>query len=104
MTPTAPDSATDEVALLSSKPVDADGVSAVLAGTIAWVVVGLVLMLFFRPALAEHGASWWLWVPPAGALMGLAGLPYVLRRRAAYRRHAAAHGESTNTHGGESLS
>ncbi|TXH44663.1 MAG: hypothetical protein E6Q90_03465 [Actinobacteria bacterium] len=64
----------------------------------------MVLFGFFRPALAEHEASWWLWVPAAGAAMGLLGLPYVLRRRAAYRRHAATRDESVGAHEEESAS
>lgn len=104
MTPATPASPAEEVELLSSKPVDADGVSAVVTGTVVWVVVGLVLFGFFRPALAEHEASWWLWVPAAGAAMGLLGLPYVLRRRAAYRRHAATRDESVGAHEEESAS
>ena len=87
-----PESATDvtaQVDELISKPVDADGVQALTLGTIAWAVAGIVLLLFFRPQLAAHDASWWLWVCLVGALLGLVALPYVLRRRAVYQRAAA---------------
>lgn len=78
-----------EIAALSESPVDADGVSAVAVGTCLWAVAGAILWLFFRPELAAHDASWWLWVCFAGFALGLVGLPYVTRRRSAYRRHAA---------------
>lgn len=78
-----------EIAELSATPVDADGVSAVAIGTCLWAVAGATLWLFFRPALETHDASWWLWVCVVGFGLGLVGLPYVMRRRAVYRRHAA---------------
>ena len=62
---------------------------ALTLGTIAWAIAGIVLLLFFRPQLAAHDASWWLWVCLVGALLGLVALPYVLRRRAVYQRAAA---------------
>lgn len=74
---------------LTAKPVDADGVAAVAIGTAAWAVAGLVLVLFFRSELAADGNSWWLWVCLVGFGLGLIGLPYVIRRRAVYRQHAA---------------
>lgn len=74
---------------LTAQPVDADGVAAVALGTAAWAVAGLVLVLFFRPELAADGNSWWLWVCLVGFGLGLIGLPYVIRRRAVYRQHAA---------------
>lgn len=73
------------------EPLDVDGVGAVATGTVLWLVALLVL-LPFRDRLAEHDASWWLWVCVAGAGLGLLGLPYVIRRRTAYRRHRAAAG------------
>jgi LPXTG-motif cell wall-anchored protein len=63
---------------------DVDGVGAVTAGTIAWAVA-LVLCLAFRTPLADAGRTWWTWVCLAGLLLGLAGLVFVRRRRAAYR-------------------
>lgn len=78
----------DQRALEKASAVDADGVNAVVAGTIAWAVAAAVLWLFFRNSLAESDSSWWLWVCVTGCALGLIGLPYVLRRRAAYRRHS----------------
>jgi MYXO-CTERM domain-containing protein len=65
------------------KPLDVDGVGAVLYGTIAWTLA-LVACLVLRGRLATDGRSWWTWVCLAGALLGVAGLWFVRRRRAAY--------------------
>ena len=72
------------------QPLDADGVGAVAAGTVAWLVGYAVLVLFFRDELTAHGTQWWLTVCLVGAGLGLLGLIYTTRRRAAYRK--AAHG------------
>lgn len=80
----------DEIATLTQRPVDADGVNAVALGTIAWTVALGVLLVFFREPLAEADASWWIWVCAVGVGLGLLGLLYVTRRREAYRRHEFA--------------
>jgi hypothetical protein len=77
-------SVTDPAAL---KPVDVDGVGAILSGTIAWALAW-VLCLLLRDRLAADGRSWWAWVCLAGALLGLAGLLFVRRRAAVYRAAA----------------
>jgi hypothetical protein len=59
---------------------DADAVRPVLAGTIAWLIAGGVLLLR-RDDLADSGRLWWLWVPIAGAALGLVGLALTTRRR-----------------------
>jgi LPXTG-motif cell wall-anchored protein len=69
------------------QPVDVDGVGAVLYGTIAWTVA-LVVALLLRDRLAADGNAWWIWVCLAGALLGLAGLWFVRRRRDAYATKA----------------
>jgi hypothetical protein len=61
------------------EPVDVDGVRAVAVGTVLWAVALVVLAL-----VGKRGEV--LWVCAAGVGLGLLGLPYVLRRRAAYRR------------------
>lgn len=73
----------------ATSPVDADGVSAVAAGTVLWAIGGVILVLFFRTPLADADASWWLWVPLVGTVLGLIGLPYTIRRRSAYRAAAS---------------
>lgn len=82
---TSPDSAMDATTIA---PVDADGVGVAVTGTCMWVVAGIVLWLGFGSQLRAADAQWWLWVCAIGALLGLVGLTYVLRRRAVYRSHA----------------
>ncbi len=86
-----------ELERLTSTPVDADGVTAVALGTVAWAIAAAVLWFGFRGELQAADAAWWIWVCVVGTVLGLIGLPYVVRRRAVYRRHAAEHraGEST---------
>ena len=69
------------------KPLDVDGVTAVVSGTIAFAV-GFVVLLFFRSTLQQNGDTWWLWVCATGAALGLLGTAFAVRRRAAYRAAA----------------
>ncbi len=69
---------------LQVDPLDEDGVGAVAIGTGLWLVA-LVILLLFRGQLSESGAQWWIWVAITGAALGLPGLWYTRRRRAAYR-------------------
>ena len=66
------------------KPLDVDGVGAVAAGTLLWLVA-LIVLLFFREDLADSGSEWWIWVAAAGFGLGLPGLWYTRRRRSVYR-------------------
>lgn len=75
---------------VATRPVDADGVTAVALGTVLWAVAGGVLAVFFRPQLNEAGTSWWLWVCAVGTGLGLLGLAYVVRRRNVYRAAATS--------------
>ncbi len=70
-------------------PLDLDGVTAVLVGTIAWAVATVVLLLL-REQLAESDREWWVWVGVSGVGLGLIGLWYTRRRRAAIARVRAA--------------
>jgi hypothetical protein len=72
------DQAPEETSL-EVEPVDVDGVRAVAVGTVIWAVALVVLAL-----IGKRGEV--LWVCAAGVGLGLLGMPYVLRRRAAYRR------------------
>ena len=67
------------------EPLAVDGVRAVLVGTALWLAA-LIVLLLLHHQLAARGAQWWIWTTLAGALFGLPGLWFVLRRRAAYRR------------------
>jgi hypothetical protein len=67
-------------------PLDVDGVAAVGLGTIAFGIA-LIACLFYRDNLTADGRQWWIWVCATGAGLGLAGLVFVLRRRAVYRAY-----------------
>jgi Protein of unknown function (DUF2530) len=66
-------------------PLDVDGVGAVVMGTVLWAVA-LVVLLVLRPSLEASDSQWWIWVALTGTLLGIPGLAYTTRRRAAYRR------------------
>lgn len=67
------------------EPLDEDGVGAVAVGTAAWAVA-LVVLLLLRDRLAANDSQWWIAVAATGVGLGLVGLLYTMRRRAAYRR------------------
>lgn len=60
-----------------------DGVAAITAGTILWAVAFVVLLLAGVRFGDPNG--WWLQVCLTGAGLGLLGVVYTRRRRAAYR-------------------
>ena len=62
------------------RPLDVDGVAAVAVGTVCWIVA-LIVLLFERSSLGSSGRTWWLWVAVSGALLGCAGLVFLVRRR-----------------------
>lgn len=66
-------------------PLDVDGVRAVAVGTALWALA-LVALLPFTGSLREDGHLWWLGTCATGVVLGLAGLVYVVRRRAALHR------------------
>lgn len=68
-------------------PLEADDVRIVALGTAVWVLA-LIACLVLRGSLAERGHQSWVWVALAGVFLGLVGLRYVVRRRAALRRAA----------------
>ena len=65
------------------EPLDVDGVGAILVGTIVWAIA-LVACLLLRDQLTAEGRGWWVGSCLAGFLLGLPGLWFVRRRRAAY--------------------
>jgi Tfp pilus assembly protein PilX len=67
------------------KPVDNDGITTVVVGTVFWVLAFLAL-LPFRDRLAADGRDWWLWTCAVGVGLGVIGLVYCRRRRTAIRR------------------
>jgi len=73
----------------SVEPLDVDGVRAVAVGTVLWAVA-LVVLLPLHASLREDGRLWWIGTCACGVLLGLAGLVYLRRRRAALTRRAPA--------------
>jgi hypothetical protein len=69
----------------SLTPVDVDGVRAVTIGTVLWAIA-LIALLPFWSKLDDDGHLWWIATCAAGVVLGLLGLLYVTRRRAAIRR------------------
>jgi hypothetical protein len=64
------------------QPLDPPMVPFALAGMAAWALVGLVLLVFFRGWLADHGHTNWLWICLAGFLLGIPGLLVMFRHDA----------------------
>ena len=72
------------------EPLDPPMVPIAVAGLVGWAVAGLVLLLFFRDWLTEHGHENWLWTCLAGFLWGFPGLAVMMRHDANRRRRRAA--------------
>jgi hypothetical protein len=67
------------------EPLEADDVTIVTVGTVLWAVA-LVASLVFHDRLADGGNGNWIWIFLAGTFLGLIGVRYVRRRRAAIHR------------------
>lgn len=48
-------------------------------GVLLWLVALVVVLAV--PALRSDGREWWVWVPVAGALLGVVGHVYLARGR-----------------------
>jgi hypothetical protein len=70
------------------EPLDPPMVPFALAGMAAFLVAGLVLLLF-HDWLSDHGHTDWLWICVAGFLLGIPGLLTMLRHDANRRRRRA---------------
>ena len=66
------------------EPLETDEVRLVAGGTALWAVA-LVALVIARLAGADI-AGWWIAMCASGAVLGLAGLRYCQRRRAAIAR------------------
>ncbi|MFT4088910.1 MAG: DUF2530 domain-containing protein [Gordonia sp. (in: high G+C Gram-positive bacteria)] len=69
------------------EPMDVDGVRTMTVGTIIWGLA-FVGLLPFAGTLQADQRGWWLWTALAGAGLGLIGIEYCRRRRAALSRRA----------------
>ncbi|APS20016.1 membrane protein [Streptomyces sp. Tue 6075] len=70
------------------EPLEGPVVATVVGGTILWFALFLAQLPFYG-WFADHGHTWWVWTPLAGAGLGLIGIWYVRGRDAALKRHAA---------------
>lgn len=65
-------------------PLETDDVRIVAAGTAVWAVAFVVLLVLRLTGNDIH--AWWLQMCAAGALLGLVGVRYCVRRRNALAR------------------
>ncbi|TFD80261.1 DUF2530 domain-containing protein [Cryobacterium sp. Sr8] len=61
-------------------PARTDARTAFFAGSVVWLVV-LVVAVVFRVELAARGFEWWVWCAVIGLGLGLGGLAWVQGRR-----------------------
>ena len=64
------------------EPMDLDGVRTLEVGTVAWLI-GFIALLPFSNSLSADGRGWWMWTCLAGFGLGLFGIEYCRRRKAA---------------------
>lgn len=64
------------------KPLDVDGIRTMTVGSLLWLAV-LLGLLPFLGTLQRNGDVWWLWTCLAGFGLGLIGVEYCRRRKAA---------------------
>jgi uncharacterized membrane protein len=80
------------------EPLDPPMVPFAVAGIVAWAIIGLVLLVFFRDWLADRGHENWLWICLSGFLVGFAGLAVMMRHDANSRRRRVTGGTETDRH------
>ena len=73
-------------------PLETDDVLIVASGTALWAVAFVVLLLLRLAGQDIH--LWWIEMCAAGAVLGLVGVRYCVRRRTALRRSAPPPGEA----------
>lgn len=69
-------------------PIETDDVHVVAVGTALWGIA-LVVLGVLRIADVVEVRDWWLWMCVAGVVLGLIGVRYCQRRRAAIARDEA---------------
>jgi hypothetical protein len=68
------------------EPLELDDTRVVAAGTLAWLLALVALVVADLFGAEVHG--WWLAMCGCGALLGVVGLRYVARRKQALARRA----------------
>lgn len=69
------------------EPLQGDDVKVATVGTALWGLAFVALLPFYG-RLTDAGRGWWLWTCLAGFGLGLFGVEYCRRRRAALERSA----------------
>ena len=69
------------------EPLEADEVRLVTGGTVLWALAFVVLLVARIAGADIH--RWWITMCACGAVRGVAGLRFCLRRRAAFARDTA---------------
>jgi hypothetical protein len=71
------------------EPIETDDVAVITWGTALWGLA-LVVIVALGDRLDDEGRDSWAWIAAAGFFLGLVGIRYVRRRRAALRTSAPA--------------
>ena len=74
---------------LALEPLEIDGITAVIVGTIVWTVA-TVIMILMRDQLEASGRGNWIWICACGVLLGLLGIRYTRRRAARIAKSSAS--------------
>ena len=74
---------------LALEPLEIDGITAVIVGTIVWTVA-TVIMILMRDQLEASGRGNWIWICACGVLLGLLGIRYTRRRAARIAKAGAS--------------
>jgi uncharacterized membrane protein len=74
---------------LALEPLEINGITAVMVGTIVWTVA-TVIMILRRDQLEASGRGNWVWICACGVLLGLLGIRYTRRRAARIAKASAS--------------
>ena len=66
---------------LALEPLEVNGITAVMVGTIVWTVA-TVIMILMRDQLEASGRGNWVAIGVCGIILGLLGMRYTKRRAA----------------------